>query len=260
MSRHYVINGKPRHISGWKKQRPDHKDVNYHLAVSAAPLASSIDLRPEAPRIEDQGEIGSCTANASTSAMEYVYAKAGKPVIQMSRLFLYFATRVWTEGTPATEDSGAQIRDVMTTLAKYGCCSEDTMPYAPENFSAVPTTPAIAEAMTHLVTKYYACPNLRAIKTAMASGYPCVGGFSVPASMMSDQTAKTGMVQMPQPEEEFVGGHAILFVGYDDSTRLLTFENSWGTGWGAGGFGFLPYGYVQEGLADDFWCVTQENM
>jgi hypothetical protein len=195
--------------------------------------------------------------------MEALYQKLGQPVAMLSRLYVYFVSRVRIEGTPASEDSGCMIRDVMKALNTIGACAESTWPYDISKFSSTPSAAADAEASSHEVTTYQACPDLASVKQAIADGFPVVGGFSVPENMMSQQCAQTGIVQMPGPNEQIVGGHCVMFVGYDDSTSLIKFANSWGTGWGDSGHGYLPYGFFTDTgngpLADDCWTITNEE-
>ena len=63
---------------------------------------------------------------------------------------------------------------------------------------------------------------------------------------------------MPDRSERMLGGHAVLLVGYDDNKQLYKFRNSYGTGWGVEGYGYLPYQYVEHPqLAGDFWIVRE---
>jgi C1A family cysteine protease len=249
-----------RNLRGWKPDRPDHRDKILKMPLMGRFfLPSSKDLRPlgKLPKVEDQYDIGSCTANACTSAFEYLMLSQGKPVTEMSRLFLYYATRVWVEGVPATEDSGAYLRDVMKALFKFGVCHEAAWPYVTSKFSAAPPPNAIKDATEHQIQWYWRCPSLRAIKVSLLQGYPVVGGFPCPESIDSEQTVKTGIIEYPKKEEGFVGGHAVLFVGYDDTKRLVCFENSWSPAWGDKGFGYLPYAYFENWLASDFWTIRK---
>lgn len=258
MSREHIrqIAGQPRKMFGWQKDRPDNRDVPFQTSLfKALTLPRRADLRANCSRVENQGDIGSCTANSSTSAIEFLYRKIKLQQPELSRLFLYFATRVWIAGEPPTNDNGAMIRDVMKALAKFGVCLETAWPYDLKKWQLEPPADAKTNAQNHQILKYYRCPSLRYIRACIAEGYPTVGGFSVPQSIDSDETTETGKVAYPKTGEDFVGGHAVLFVGYDDSTKLLTFQNSWGTDWGDKGFGYLPYDYVTNYLANDFWTI-----
>lgn len=259
-----VVAGKMRHLHGWRKDRPDHRDLMYHAAhpqLMVMPLPPRVDLRQWCPVIEDQGELGSCTANSSTSGMEYLYKKQlGQDAPALSRIFLYYVSRVKIERIDPADDSGCQIRDVMKALRSFGTCLEKTVPYDTLKFSVEPSATAYAEATKHEILTYYSLANLQSIKTCLAQGFPAVGGFSVPANMMTDECTRTGMVKFPAPDEQFEGGHAVLFVGYDDANQCLIFQNSWSTAWGVSGFGYLPYQFVLQGLADDFWTVRREMM
>jgi C1A family cysteine protease len=260
-SRHKFIAGKHRHLRSWRPSPPDHRDLimpDPTLAPTLLVLPSVVDNRSLCSPVEDQGELGSCTANASTSAMEALYKKLGMPIIELSRLFVYYYTRK-VEGTPPTEDSGAFIRDVMKALSKYGAAPEAIWPYDISQFSTNPTYAAVQAAHQHRATRYYRCPTLHSIKVALAHGFSAVGGFSVPTNMLSPECAQNGIVKMPGSGDRIEGGHAVHFVGYDDASALLTFQNSWGPGWGKQGFGFLPYGFVDQKLADDFWSIRRET-
>ena len=61
---------------------------------------------------------------------------------------------------------------------------------------------------------------------------------------------------MQMPSGSAVGGHAVIAVGYDDSTSRITVQNSWGTSWGDKGYFYMPYQYITNtNLADDFWTI-----
>jgi C1A family cysteine protease len=255
--RHIHLVGKDRHLAGWRRDRPDHRDALLSVTgTAAAVFPSTVDNSNICSAVEDQGDLGSCVANASTSAMEALRKKEGRHVVNLSRLFLYYYTRK-SEGTPPTEDSGCTLRNAMKMLVAFGTCPEANWPYDIAKFSTAPSYAAIKSARSFRVLRYYRCSNLLATRRSLADGFTVVGGFSVPETIYN--VGPDGIVPIPAADTPIVGGHAIHFVGYDDSMKLLKFQNSWGTSFGNKGFGYLPYWYVENGMADDFWTIRNET-
>ena len=243
---------------GWVRDLPDHRDMMFGLPLvrQKAPLPPSVDLRPGCPSVYDQGELGSCTANAIGAAHQFEQIKQKNPdVFNPSRLFIYYNER-FMENT-VYSDSGAQIRDGIKSVAKQGVCSEVSWPYDIPVFSKRPSDVCYTEAAKHQVTSYLRLnQDLKTMKQCLAAGYPFVFGFSVYESFETDAVAKTGIVPMPYNAERILGGHAVMCVGYDDSKQLFTVRNSWGTDWGDVGHCYMPYSYLTGvSLACDFWTI-----
>jgi C1A family cysteine protease len=252
----------PRRVAGlgWIPDTPDHRDLIYRAPPHVAfELPPSIDLRKTGflPAIYDQGQLGSCTANAIGGAIEFDLAKQGLQAKTPSRLFIYYNERL-IEGT-VREDSGAMIRDGVRSCNRVGVCSEDLWPYNIAKFKRKPTVSCYSAAASCTVTQYDRIVKLDDMKGCLAEGYPFVFGFSVYKSFEGDEVAHTGIVPMPKLYERQVGGHAVLAVGYDDNDdggRFIV-RNSWGTGWGQEGYFTIPYQYLTNAnLADDMWRMT----
>lgn len=256
-----TVDGKIRHLRGWVPDRPDHRDIKYSPVLKSSFLPKKIDLRDTGylPRVEDQGQIGSCTMNAATSALEFLYRKAGKPQPELSRLFGYYAERVRIALKNPEDDSGAQNREAMKSLVRYGVCLESTWPYDVSKFAENPPEHAWKEALNYRIIKYHRVTGLRGIKTCLVEGFPVVIGFGVPETIDEEYTSRTGIIKYPGNGVDMVGGHAVLIVGYNDADSLLIFKNSWGTGWGDKGFGYLPYRFFSSGLASDFWTIRTSD-
>jgi C1A family cysteine protease len=243
-----------KHVYGWKRQLPDHRDFKLeHLNIGNLP--SSVDLRPNMPAPYDQGQIGSCTANGIAAIIEHQFISQGLPVWIPSRLFIYYNERA-LEDTVET-DAGADIRDGIKTVSFDGVCTETEWPYVEDKFTVKPTDNCYTDAKQNLVKEYLAIgQNLPTLKSKLAQGYPIVFGITVYSSLESDSVADTGLVPMPGPTEECLGGHCVVIVGYDDSKSAFLVRNSWGTDWGIGGYFWLPYAYVlNPDLASDFWII-----
>jgi C1A family cysteine protease len=246
---------------GWVPDVPDQRDLMYGAVRPVPPtLPPHVDLRPTCPPVEDQGNLGSCTANALAGALEFLERKDNVSFIDVSRLFIYYDERV-IENT-VKSDSGAMLRDGIKTLAKQGVCSEKKWPYVVSKFAAKPTAACYKEALQHQITSYNRIVTVDEMRTCLAEGFPFVFGFTVYESFESQQVAQTGIVQLPQTGERTLGGHAVLGVGYDDATKRFIVRNSWGTGWGQQGYFTMPYDYLSNrNLSDDFWTVRRgENI
>ena len=241
---------------GWIPDLPDQRDFLYSAPEPIlASLPPSVDLRSNCPPVYDQGQLGSCTANAIGAGIQFEQMKQGVPSFVPSRLFIYYNERAM-EGT-VESDSGAQIRDGMKTAAHDGAPPEDLWPYNIAQFREKPPQPAYTEALKHQVLVYRRIVrDLTQMKGCLASGFPFVFGFSVYQSFETPDVARTGYAPMPARGEQLIGGHAVLAVGYDDSRTRFVVRNSWGTGWGNAGYFTLPYAYLtQRNLASDFWTV-----
>jgi C1A family cysteine protease len=240
---------------GWTRDLPDHRDFKFKIEAPHA-LPPSVDLRNGCPPIYDQGDLGSCTANALGGAFQFEQKKQQEKDFIPSRLFIYYNERA-IEGT-IKSDAGAQIRDGIKTLADQGVCPEDIWPYKPSKFTKRPDPNCYKVASGHTIQQYLRITphTLYEVKHCLSDGYPVAFGFTVYQSMMSEDVAMTGIVPMPDANESPMGGHAVLAVGYDDSKNALLVRNSWGTSWGIKGYFWLPYGFIEnENMSADYWTI-----
>jgi C1A family cysteine protease len=254
---------------GWKPDIPDARDHVFTApAIATTALPLSVDLSSGCPAVYSQGHIGSCTANAIAAAFDFELKKQGLPDFMPSRLFIYYNER-FKEHTVGS-DAGAMIRDGMASIHDQGICPESEWPYddSPAD-SETNNFPPGAKAVTKPDPKCYAdalqnraityqrvVRNLDQMRGCLAAGYPFVFGFTVYASFEGEDVAQTGIVPLPQPNEEVVSGHAVLAVGYDDQKQAFFVRNSWGQNWGLGGYFWIPYAYLTEGsLSSDFWTL-----
>ena len=251
----------------WKPDLPDQRDRLFGETLSAhQEIPPSIDLRSLCPPIVDQGRIGSCTGNALAGALGFLERNElqadggpetfGSRFAPFSRLFIYYNERA-LEGTQ-DQDSGAQIRDGIKTLAASGACRESVWKYTPENVLKAPSSLADEEAIKHRIANYLRMQTLAEMRACLASGFPFVFGFTVYESFESIEVASTGIMQVPSVDERVLGGHAVLAVGYDDEKQSLLVRNSWGEKWGISGYFYMPYEIITRlKLAQDFWTIRK---
>src|SRR3569833_1519688 len=199
---------------GWIPDIPDQRDNLYAAPVAALQaLPASDDLRSQCPPVYDQGQLGSCTANAIAAAMQFERMKQKLNDFIPSRLFIYYNERV-IEGT-VNSDSGAMIRDGIKSVGNQGDCPETEWPYNIANFAEKPPAKCYRDAAKHKAILYQRLiRNLNHMRGCLAAGYPFTVGFSVYESFESQQVAQTGNAPMPAAGEKLLGGHAVLAVGY----------------------------------------------
>lgn len=263
---------------GWKRDLPDLRDLTIEspeiktiidksdkVKAARARLPLTMDLKSWCAPIENQGDLGSCTANAGVGLLEYYEKRAFGKYINASRLFLYKTTR---NLMGVTGDYGAYLRDTMKAMVLFGVPPESHWAYNVSTFDDEPNAFLYSLAGNYKSLKYFKLDPagtspatlLNNIKTQIAAGLPSMFGFTVYSSISNSPE-----IPFPTRGEYVLGGHAVCCVGYDDNKAVgtqkgaLLIRNSWGTSWGNQGYGWLPYTYVTQGLAVDFWSLTQAN-
>lgn len=234
-----------RRIYPLKKEKRDLRDYHFRSTLFKRPedLPKEVDLRNQMSPVVDQGELGSCTANAIVSGLrEFLLMRDQQRWTPLSRLFLYWYEREMEGST--NEDSGAVIRDGMKVLNKLGVCPEEDYPYIVSRFRDKPSREANMHALPYRINEYHRVADFFALKAALAEGLPVVIGMQIYESFESSEVAATGKVPFPKKSSERVlGGHAMLAVGYKDrgNSGHVIVRNSWGESWGDGGYCYMPY-------------------
>lgn len=245
---------KPVRIDGCLFGKPSPKD--YRAIPQLASPPRKVDLRPSCSPIEDQGQLGSCTANAAIGALEYHQRKRGQPAVDLSRLFVYFNAR--RLGGRTNDDSGAEIAEAMAALLAYGAPPEDRWPYDIGKFTQEPAQALYEEALKNQPAEYARVERGDGVVGALARGYPVVFGIQLPRRCY-EEAANTGV--MPEPTAAEIadvgnGGHAMLIVGYDLDRKTYILRNSWGANWGDRGYCTMPMAVTEStSRPDEFWII-----
>jgi len=249
MSRNRVYSRKPL------DRETDHPFFIHAAIEKDKATAGRIDLRSRLIPVYDQGQLGSCTANAFCAAVAFVLRG-----FQGSRLFLYYNERLLEQTTD--QDSGALMSDGIRALQVYGLCPEKLWPYQVTRFTLRPTPPCYSTALLHRVVSFARVrQDLASMKACLGAGFPFAVGILVFDSFESDAAAQTGGVPMPdRSTETLLGGHAVLCVGYDDARSVWIMRNSWGVQWGDHGYFYLPYAYLLDpSLTSDLFVVYKST-
>jgi C1A family cysteine protease len=262
----------PYRYLGYVPSRPDERDFTlehpaFASLMAAVPtvLPDVVDLRKICGPVLNQGNLGSCTANAAASVAAAVYMGDKRGLFNASRLQIYYNTRE-RMGT-VKQDSGASISATMSALAGSGMAREILWPYSVTRYKVKPSVFVQKDAAERLITAYARIDQpgmlpdqvIYDIKKVLAAGHPVEFGCYVYAGIFGVKTK--GIIPAPVPGENSIGGHAMAIVGYDTPNKRFLVQNSWGTAWGMKGFGWLPESYFKEGRsgqpdAMDVWAVT----
>jgi hypothetical protein len=233
----------------------DQVDQPFVREAATLPEQPAIDYSSAIKHVRDNGPEGSVVGQALATALEFQIEKATHEKHQISARHIYYMARDATGSV--SSDSGALIKDGVRALARKGAVEENIWPYIAGEFAVKPP-PAVASARKFRISDAKPVHKLDGLKLALAQNGPVVAGIAVFQSAMSADVAKTGAIPLPEVKAQIIGGHAIVIVGYDDKLQRVKFVNSWGSGWGQRGFGYLPYAYIERYM-DDAWTFKYAN-
>jgi len=235
---------------------PSPKD--YRTVFNEGTIPDQVDLRQYCTTVEDQGQLGSCTANATVGAMEYLYKKRDGQSVDLSRIFSYYNSRRM-RGT-INQDCGAYISDALASVLAFGVCREDVWPYDINNFANEPSQQAYQEAMMHEAVQYARVEGAHGAIPALAAGFPVVFGTRIPERCYKEAQSN-GVFPMATDQEitnNQGGGHCMLIVGYDKPKQIFIVRNSWGQDWGDRGYCYIPFELmVKCSPPYGFWIIGE---
>ena len=252
-------------LNAWKTDHLDPRDYKFKSVNKfSAAKHKPVNLTAVNPIIIDQGDLGSCTACASTSLINYVRKINKHTDLNPSVLFTYYTTRQ-IENT-VLYDSGASLRSAIKSTVNYGITSETLWPYIVENFDNKPSLQAYTEAKLHQTLSYYRINNtkLADLLACLSQGFPFVFGFAVYDNFFTQSVLPGAYINLPNTRtNRYLGGHAVIAEGWETRLNKTYFicKNSWGSNFGDKGYFKIEAGYLTNSrLATDFWTVrTTEN-
>lgn len=212
----------------------------------------NLDYRPKFGKITDQGKTGSCVPHSVCSLMQFF-----APKFTPSPLFNYYVIRdIYKQGL--NPRLGTTIRDCVIVLKYVGVCKESEWPNIINNATIKPPDRCYKSALKNTIKGFGIIQNnnLENIKSQLLKGIPLVFGLKIYDSFFNSRF--NGIVPMPDlNKDKYYGNHALVIVGYKDSTKQFIVRNSWGVNFGIKGYIFLPYEYVLDNrLSYNLWYIT----
>lgn len=248
------------------------KDRDYQELRLKLPAVSSGDMDLSKYTTDShQFALSACAGNATADSVEVLNrieeellaiaeGRAPAPTPELSRLFVYSMSRMLHDDdgdgkNDLNRDEGTYIRLCFDVLSRFGICREETWPYVPAKVFVSPSIRAQREAVGHRIHSYYRIRStgdarLEEILSALRANHPVVFGTLIDRAF----TSLVGDTPVGIPTGASIGGHAMLIVGYINGMFLI--KNSWGKGWGAGGFCYMRPEYLAWRNTTDIWVPT----
>ena len=136
-------------------------------------------------------------------------------------------------------------------MNRKGVCKESYWPYEIQKFRTRPPSWCYDAAQGNNLCKYERLnQDIDQLKACLrVDNCPFVFGFKVYDSIFA--------IKQDGKMSGYVGGHAVVAVGYNDYTKCITVLNSWGEGWGDRGYFYMPYDFITDSnMCFDFWKIT----
>lgn len=233
------------------------QDRNAKVLLAQLPVATptgDVSLRQYGVDM-NQLSLDSCAGNATAESEEVLSNIAGFKPTPVSRLFIYNMAR--QETGDLANDNGTYIRVCFDVLSRFGVCDEYIWPYDVTKVKTSPSMLAMRQALGHRINSYYRIVDtgnpqdrLDAVIAALRANHPVVFGTQVSSDFqqLQDTTVQRA------PTANIVGGHAMVIMGYIGGKFLI--KNSWGTGWGDGGYAYFDPSYIAWDQTQDLWVPT----
>lgn len=225
--------------------RIDTKDWPYQPSLRALP--DELINITRVPEILDQGREGACTGFALAAVINYLLAQRGARRTVSPRM-LYELARRYDEW-PGESYEGSSARGAMKAWERHGVCGRSD--WSDIMYGAHHLTQSLAEKSMRTPGGAYYRVDFRQVRHVHAAlnevgivyaSLMVHAGWGEPGPTTVEVSGDGGeRMTLPviERQDRADGGHAVALVGY--TAHGFVVQNSWGTGWGAGGFALLPY-------------------
>lgn len=218
---------------------------------------------PEYTPLSNQGNIGSCAANAWGDMLEMVFGleQAHKypdvipTVEQLSRLWLYWVGRCVHDGQ--LKDEGTYLYAIASALMALGVAPEYAWPYDTSKVFVAPGLEVRNMASDNRVTSVFRLDDANLgddLELCVRAHHPVVFGGPIAREYQEYDGNINKVFDVPDVS---IGGHAQIICGvrYDMGRREFKLRNSWGN-WGIAGHAWVTDRYIVT-ACHDFWSASR---
>jgi len=242
------------------KSEPQDKLVCFFTQCKQVDFPSKFSLKDRVKQVYDQLSLNSCSANAAANFLS-LSDKHSTLKCNISRLFLYFCTRfIDKKNMLPVEDQGATLKSVFTAISSYHWIDEVKYPYEIEKVNSIPPKQVFEESITINKCPFVSYRQITQTKCSLKySLYMCqlpiLCGIMVYSNFMR-LTKEDDILTLPAHDDELLGGHAVVIIGFDDETDTFEILNSHGSDFADGGYFRIKSNYLLNSeMAFEFYTV-----
>jgi C1A family cysteine protease len=209
-------------------------------------------------KIKDQGKRPTCSAFASTRALEISLAQGGIKK-RLSDQYIYYASKPYCQQSPCSKKGSWALSAFEQSVksSSRDIPSESSCPYSKTqkrgNETQIPLKNGCFRG-EHKLKKFNQVKSLSQIVRALDRGQPVVSGFKLSPNFYRNKGVILHRdVKKSGKTDSHAAGHAILLVGYmkippslNEGKVCFITANSWGVGWGKGGHACLSEKWVKN--------------
>lgn len=209
-------------------------------------LPTKFDLTNEQTPVRHQGNEGSCVGHAGGAVKEWMEQHDYGRFIGLSPRYIYEESK-----KISGHSEGTTLKACAKVLVEKGICEDKFWEYKPREVGERKPGADTNALKYRIQPGYVRITNEKELKASLIKYGTLLIGVLVYRNW---KRQKNGHIPNLGFWEHWLGrplgGHAIALVGYNDETQEYKFKNSWGTGWGENGYGYISYKHMKAILMD----------